>query len=495
MSTISVGARPAGRVSPPVTAATVLLGVLALAMSIAGTAVAVPRIGDDLGVSGAALQWVVAGYNLTFAACTLVCGSLADLFGRRRVFTLGAALFTVAALAGTVANGIWLLDAARLLAGVGAAGMMAAGGAILASTFDGAARTRAFAGMGTMAGVGIAIGPSLSGWMIGGFGWRGTFGAYVVAGLLVLAGSRFAPESRAGERPRVDHGGITTFVGGLAALMFGIMQGPEQGWSAAPVLVALAVGALLLVAFGVVERRGAHPVLDLTLIRNRPFMGWCLGTLATSIGFVGVLVFLPTYLQGVNGVPASESGVLMLMLTAPVLVVPPLGGRLVTRGVPGRTLMTAALGLIAAGNAWLTVLRPGIGVAGLLGPLLLIGVGMGLSFGITDGQAMNIVEPTRAGTAAGFLNTVRGAAEALVIAVFGAALVSLIRVETGSPAAAARIAAGEVARTERTAFTDAWHSALSGVTLVTALCAVAVFVLLRPRRSSVDDALEGRGRR
>lgn len=484
MSTISVGARPAGRVSPPVTAATVLLGVLALAMSIAGTAVAVPRIGDDLGVSGTALQWVVAGYNLTFAACTLVCGSLADLFGRRRVFTLGAALFTVAALASAAANGIWLLDAARLLAGAGAAGMMAAGGAILASTFDGAARTRAFAGMGTMAGVGIAIGPSLSGWMIGGFGWRGTFGAYVVAGLLVLAGSRFAPESRAGERPRVDSAGITTFVGGLTALMFGVMRGPEQGWSAAPVLVALVAGAVLLVAFGVVERRSDHPVLDLTLVRNLPFMGWCLGTLATSIGFVGVLVFLPTYLQGVDGVSASEAGVTMLMLTAPVLVVPPLGGWLVTRGVPGRALVTVALGLVAAGNAWLTVLRPGIGAAGLLGPLLLIGVGMGLSFGITDGQAMNIVEPARAGTAAGFLNTVRGAAEALVIAVFGATLVSLIHAETGSSAAAARIAAGEVAPAERAAFTDAWHSALSGVALVTALCAVVVFVLLRPRRTS-----------
>jgi MFS transporter len=282
----------------------------------------------------------------------------------------------------------------------------------------------------------------------------------------------------------VDSAGITTFVGGLTALMFGVMRGPEQGWSAAPVLVALVAGAVLLVAFGVVERRSDHPVLDLTLVRNLPFMGWCLGTLATSIGFVGVLVFLPTYLQGVDGVSASEAGVTMLMLTAPVLVVPPLGGWLVTRGVPGRALVTVALGLVAAGNAWLTVLRPGIGAAGLLGPLLLIGVGMGLSFGITDGQAMNIVEPARAGTAAGFLNTVRGAAEALVIAVFGATLVSLIHAGTGSSAAAARIAAGEVAPAERAAFTDAWHSALSGVALVTALCAVVVFVLLRPRRTS-----------
>ncbi|MBB2742033.1 UNVERIFIED_ORG: EmrB/QacA subfamily drug resistance transporter [Microbispora rosea subsp. rosea] len=482
MSTVSIAARRAGRVSPPVTAATVLLGVLALAMSIAGTAVAVPRIGGDLGVSAGSLQWVVAGYNLTFAAFTLVCGSLADLFGRRRVFTLGAVLFTVAALASAIADGIWVLNAARLLAGVGAAGMMAAGGAILAATFEGAARTRAFAGMGTMAGVGIAIGPSLSGWLIGEFGWRGTFGVNVAVGLLVLAGSRFAPESRAAERPRVDRAGAATFVGGLALLMFGVMRGPEQGWGAAPVFGALAAGAVLLVAFALVERRSDRPVLDLTLVGNVSFMGWCLGTLATSVGFLGVLVFLPTYVQGVNGVPASEAGVTMLMLTAPVLVVPPLGGWLVTRGVPGRALITAALALVAAGNAWLTVLHPGIGTLALLGPLLLIGVGMGLSFGITDGQAMNAVEPDRVGVAAGFLNTVRGTAEALVIAVFGAVLVSVIGAKTGSAVAAARIAAGDVAAHEQAAFTDGWRVTLCGVALLTALGAAAVFFMLRTRR-------------
>lgn len=483
VSTIGIGARPVGRVSPPVTAATVLLGVLALAMSIAGTAVAVPRIGAELGASGASLQWVVAGYNLTFAAFTLVCGSLADLFGRRRVFVLGASLFTAAALLSAVANGIWLLDAARLLAGVGAAGMMAAGGAILAATFDGAARTRAFAGMGTMAGVGIAIGPSLSGWAVGAFGWRGTFGAYVVAGLLVLAGSLFAPESRADERPRVDRAGAVTFIAGLAALMFGIMQGPEHGWGSVPVLAALVAGAVLLAVFGVVERRGDRPVLDLTLVRNVPFMGWCLGTLATSVGFLGVLVFLPTYLQGVNGASTGGAGLLMLMLTAPVLVVPPLGGQLAAKGVSGRALMTVALAMVAAGNAWLMVLHPGIGAVALLGPLLLIGVGMGLSFGITDGQAMGLVERDRAGMAAGFLNTVRGTAEALVIALFGAVLVSLLRASTGSARAAARITAGEIGPTERAAFTDAWQVALGGVAVITALCAVAVCVMLRPSRN------------
>ncbi|MEV4257702.1 MFS transporter [Spirillospora sp. NPDC049652] len=488
MSTVEFGARPLGRVSPPVTAATVLLGVLALAMSIAGTAVAVPRIGADLGVSGPSLQWTVAGYNLTFAAFTLVCGSLADLFGRRRTFTLGAALFTVAALASAVADGIWLLDAARLLAGVGAAGMMAAGGAILAATFDGPARTRAFAGMGTMAGVGIAVGPSLSGWMVGGVGWRGTFGAYAVVGVLVLLGSRFAPESRAAERPRVDGPGGAAFIGGLALLMFGIMQGPEAGWSAASVLGSFAAGLVLLAAFVVVEHRSPRPVLDLTLLRNAPFMGWCLGTLATSIGFLGVLVFLPTYIQGVNGASAGEAGLMMLMLTGPVLVVPALGGWLVSRGASGgplssgRALITLALGLVTAGNLWLTVLQPGIGAVALLGPLLLVGIGMGLSFGITDGQAMALVPSDRAGMAAGFLNTVRGAAEALVIAVFGAALTSLVQARTGSSATAARIVSGEVTRADHAAFTHAWHVSLTGVAVLTGLCAVAVFALLARRR-------------
>ncbi|WP_260478398.1 MFS transporter [Nonomuraea sp. WAC 01424] len=141
----------------------VLVSVVLVAMSISGTAVALPSIGRDLDASGSPLHWVVAGYNLAFAAMTLVAGSAADRIGRRRVFVAVALVFVAGFLATALSRTIIITDLARIVSGVGAAGLMAAGSAILASSYAGAARNRAFALMGTMAGVGIAIGPTLSG--------------------------------------------------------------------------------------------------------------------------------------------------------------------------------------------------------------------------------------------------------------------------------------------------------------------------------------------
>ncbi|WP_241480129.1 MFS transporter [Nocardiopsis halotolerans] len=469
---------------PGILLASVMLGVLVVAMSISGTAVAVPDIGVDLEASGAALHWVVAGYNLTFAAFTLVCGSLADLFGRRLLFAVGAVLFCAGNLASALVGDILLLDAARLLTGVGGAAIMASGGALLATAFDGAARTRAFAAMGTMAGVGIAVGPTLSGLLIGAVGWRTAFLVYAVVGLLILVGSVFVAESRASERPRVDWGGAVTFVVSLTLVMYAVIEAPEAGWGTPVVVGALAAGAVLMVVFLAIERRAVQPVLDLSLVRDGRFMAWCLATLTTSIGFLGVLVFLPTYLQGVQGVSAQTAGLMMLMLTAPVLVAPSLGGWLVTKGVSARGMIVLALLFVAGGNALLTVLHPQISALGLAPPLVLIGTGMGLSFGITDGQAMSVIEPRRVGMAAGFLNTLRGGAEALVIAVFGAALTSIVAARTGSFEAAARVTAGEVGGSGELAdhFTAAWDTTSWGVAALSLLATVGVFVLLARRR-------------
>ncbi|MGA8113131.1 MAG: MFS transporter [Actinocatenispora sp.] len=489
MSAVVTAARTS-RVSSTATLLAVLLGVLVVAMSIAGTAVAVPRIGSDLGASGARLQWVVAGYNLTFAAFTLVCGSLADLFGRRRTFLLGAVIFTVGALASGVAGSIWLLDVARLLSGVGGAAIMASGGALVASAFDGPARTRAFAALGTMAGTGVAIGPTLSGWVVGWFGWRTTFLGYVAVGALITVATVLMAESRADTRPRIDRTGVIMFIAALALIMFAVMRGPEYGWTNPTVLAPLGVGAVLLVAFGAVERRRTTPVLDLDLLRDRRFLGWSLGTLVTSVGFLGVLVFLPTYLQGVSHAPVSTAGALMLMLTAPILLLPPLAGALINRGVPARLLMTVSLMLIAAGNAALAVLlRPGVGAGGLLVPLLAVGAGTGISFGITDGQAMSVVNAERVGMAAGFLNTIRGSAEALVIAGVSAALLTLVGSGVG-PAVAARVTAGDLTGTHGMSaaqladrFTNAWHVLSWTVAGVCAVSVVLVSVLLGRRRA------------
>lgn len=466
---------------PAITLVVVLLGMVTMSMSMSGTTVALPRIGTELNTSGTALQWVVTGYFLTFACFTLVVGSIADIVGRRRTYTAGVILLAGTFLVGALARDILLLDVVRTLAGLGAAGVLASGGAIIAATFEGAARTRAFAALGTMAGIGLAMGPTLSGALISALGWRATFWFFCAIFAVVAVGTVAITESRSPQRARIDWLSALLFISGLAMIMLAISQGSRTGWA---VVTALIVGGLLLAVFVALQRRRAHPMLDLTLVGNRRFLGWCLAATTIVLGFAGVLVYLPTYLQGVNDASPRSAGLTMLMLTAPVLIVPLVGGWLVNRGLPAYRLITVALFLVAGGNAWLTVIHQGVQTLELLGPLLSIGIGMGLMGGITDGQAMSLVEPGRVGMAAGFLNTLRGGIQALVIAAFGSVLISLIEAGVGSGELASRVAAGDLSGGDRTflaaQFSSAWHVVLWTIAGLCAAAGVTVFILLRP---------------
>lgn len=159
-----------GRTRSALTLTSVLLGYLIVPMAMSGTSIALPRIAADLGGSGGTLQWVVTGYFLAASCLMLIAGSLGDLFGRRRIFAVGAVLYVVSTAAAAFAPHVLVLGAARTLSGVGAAGVMAGGGAILGSTFEGPARTRAFAMVGTSVGVGLAFGPTFAGWLVSALG-------------------------------------------------------------------------------------------------------------------------------------------------------------------------------------------------------------------------------------------------------------------------------------------------------------------------------------
>ncbi|WP_443156863.1 MFS transporter [Nonomuraea sp. KM88] len=466
----------------------VLVGVVLVAMSISGTAVALPSIGRDLDTSGAPLNWVVAGYNLAFAAMTLIAGSAADRIGRRRVFIAAALVFAAGFLATALSPAIIVIDIARIISGAGGAGIMAAGGAMLASSYDGAARNRAFALMGTMAGIGIAIGPTLAGLLIDATGWRGGFAAFTVVSLLVALGATRARESRANVSGPVDWAGSALFVAALSLLMFALLEAPALGWLHPGILISGIAGLVALALFGRVQRRSPAPVLAPALVANRGFMGWSLATLTTSIGFLGVLVFLPTYLQAAAGLSASAAGVAMLLLTAPVLVVPMVAVTLVNKGVSARLLIVIALALVVAGNLWLTGLNADHAVTAVAAPLVMIGVGMGASFGITDGQAMALVPADAVGMAAGFLNTLRGAAEALVIAAFSASLAGLLAAKLGDTGRAAAVGAGRLtngAETEELdAFTWSWHLTQFGVGLLCLVLSIVVVTLIRGRAAT-----------
>ncbi|MEQ3552793.1 MFS transporter [Pseudonocardia nematodicida] len=480
---------PGGPVRTALTLGGVLIGFLVVPMAMSGTSVALPEISAELGGSGAALQWVVTGYFLAATCLMLVAGSLGDRVGRRLVFAAGVVVWTLSTLGAALSGDVLLLDTARTLSGVGAAAVLACGGAILASTFTGPARTRAFGAVGAVVGTGLAFGPTVAGWLVGTFGWRAMFAVFAAAGLVVLAGTPAMRESTASVRPRFDLTGTLLFVTGMVGLMFGVNRVSQAGWGDPVVLASAGVGALLLVAFAVVQRRVADPVLDLGLVGDRRFVGWLLAAVTLAFGTVGVLVYLPTWLQGAGGLSAQEAGALMLVMTVPVLLVPPLAGQVVARGVPARVVVGIAVGCLAAGNAWLVGLSPGGAVLTLAGPLLLLGLGNGAAVGLIDAQALDLVDADRVGMASGLLNTMRSAANTVALAVFGAVLVTVVQAGTGDRELAGRVALGDLSGGDAgylaEQYTAAWRVGLGLVAGLCVLAGAAVLYLTSRARPAV----------
>lgn len=476
------------------TLAVVLLGFFVLPMSMSGAGVAVPRIATELHTAGTAAQWVVTAYFLTASAFMLIAGSLGDTIGRRLIYRIGAIAYTLGNLAAALAPTIETLLAARVLTGLGAAGVMAGGGAILGATFTGPARARAFAAMGTISGLGLALGPTLSGWLVDTLGWRLGFAIFTLPGLLLIAGTWLLTESRATQRPRIDLAGAATFTTALIAIMLAITQGATLDWLSPAVLALTGTAVVLFPLFVIVERRAPNPLLDLSLLTRHGFAGWLLAAVTMSIGFGGILSFLPSYLQAPAGLTASETGLVMILPTVPMMILPSIGSRLINKGTPPRLLITTALAAIAAGNLWLTVLNPAVTFAGLIGPLVLLGTGVGLAAGIIDAQAMNHVRETQVGMAAGMLNTVRSTANALILGIFGPSLIAILTAKTGDAtlsgqAATGNVPAGPNADLLAMQLTDAWHIVLIALAVICAAAAITVGFLTR-KPSITNDTTE-----
>lgn len=512
LRTAQRGAPSTRRSNPAVTLTAILLTLLILPTSVTGSGVALPHIGLDTHAPLAALQWVVHGYNLTFASFMLACGSLTDLVGRRRVFRTGAALFTVASLVSALANDILLLDLSRAVAGVGAAALLTSGSAILAATFDGAARTRVFAAVGIMTGAGLALGAMMAGVLADAWGWRSFFGAHTLLMALVMLATLGMRESHDASAAGVDWAGTATLVASLFLLMLGVVEGPQRGWSGTSVLGMLTGSVVLMAVFVHIERRQRHPMLDLALLRNARFMALCLIPVVVTFAFVILLPLLPNYLLVANRTTSQTAGTTMLLMTLPILPTPVLAGKLIKWGLSLRAVLTASLGLLTLGIAWLAlVLRPGVEAAELAGPLITLGVGLGLNFGLVDGAVLTVVAPEATGTAAGFLNTLRLGSEAIAIAAAGSALVNLLQGRLtdgsggvpgyhGTPEALANsVNSGDLTGPSSTVpsglrspffdfvaqgFTESWHIVLWGSAAICAILSASICLMLaEPKRS------------
>ncbi|MCE6996352.1 MFS transporter [Saccharothrix sp. S26] len=507
---------PGGAVAPKrgLTLTAVCLTVVLFPLAIAGSAVAVPAISADLGNSLAAGQWVINGYNLTYAGFMLATGSVADIIGRRRMFRIGVALFGLGSLLSAIAPGIALLDIARAIAGVGAAAATTSGSAILADTFDGPARARAFGLFGTAVGLGLAFGPTLSGVLTSNLGWRAVFALPAIVTAVVLFTTTGMTESRNPHARKVDVPGMATFTLALLLLVLALIQGPQSGWGSGLVIGSLVASAVMLVAFTIVEKRSSEPMFDLSLLRQPRFVGVSLATIPVVFGFTPLAVYLPSYFMAVNGVSAQQAGLLLIMLTGLTLIFPSIAGY-ATRWLSAQAQIVATVAMVAVGMFWLVVIEPKQNYLVILPPLALIGIAVGISFGLLDGLAVSSVPSSRAGMAAGMFNTVRLAGETVAIGVAGAVLISITQAAVADsitgfssayrddPAALANLLnQGELAKATDTvtpasdqaafaaAASEAFTTGIHGMVIVLgALCAVTFVVvgLLLRARTPVED--------
>ncbi|WFB09664.1 MFS transporter [Streptomyces sp. LX-29] len=308
--------------------------------------VALPVMGADLGMSQADLQWAVTAFALPSGGFLLLFGRIGDLYGRRKLFLAGLALFTAASVLATLAWNPAALLAGRALQGLAAAAIVPAGMSLLTTTFaEGPERERALGISGTLLSLGFTIGMVLGGSMTDTLGWRSTMGLLAVCTLLVLA---LAPgllsESRTPDRPRLDVPGAVTVTGGLLAVIYALSTAGERGFGGADVLVTLAVGIALLVAFVIVESRAAQPLVSLPMLRRRTIAWGNLGGLVTFSMMSTVIFVLTLYLQEVLELSAFQTGLVFGVQGALSAVAGGLAPRVTGRFGARRTLVFSLLG-------------------------------------------------------------------------------------------------------------------------------------------------------
>lgn len=499
----------------PLILASVCLAAIVLPLSFSGGAVSTPAIGRELGGSATSLTWITNAFMLSFGSLLMAAGALADVFGRKRMFTTGIGLFALFSLALAAAPSVFWIDVLRALQGIAAAAALSGGSAALAQEFEGHARTRAFSMLGTSFGIGLAFGPLLAGTLISTLGWRAVFLSTAITGLIALIFG--APRMRETKDPNaqgVDWPGTITFTATLVLFTYGVIEAPELGWTDPLVITLLAASALMLLVFVVVETRVKRPMLDLSLFKYARFIGVQMLPVGTCYCYIVLVIMLPLRFIGVVGLSEIDAGILMIALSLPMLVVPAVVASL-TRWISPGVLSGIGFLIAAAGLHWLsTVDVRATGMTVAL-PMLLIGVGAGMPWGLMDGLSVSVVPKERAGMAAGIFNTTRVAGEGIALAIVSAILAALAYTSltgvagdaSGISAArlaegAQRLATGDLAHAMAAlpeigadrllaGYGDAFESLLHIMTVITVLSAGAVFGFLSRTGNSNDDATLG----
>jgi EmrB/QacA subfamily drug resistance transporter len=467
--------------------------------------VALPSIQRGLHASISGLEWTVNAYTLAFAVLLVTGGRLGDIFGRRRAFLIGVAVFGASsAFIGFSQSEAWLV-AGRTVQGFGAAFMMPATLSIIANAFPPHERGRA---IGTWAGVSamaLAIGPVVGGFLVETVSWQSIFflnvPVAIVAVVVTLAATRESRDETSTHH--VDIPGVLTITVGLGATVLALVEGNAWGWGSASIVGLLALALAALVTFAVVERRVPEPMVDFTFFRSRSFLGSSLVAFIVSFAMLATFFFLALYLQNVRGYSPLQAGIRFLPSTAVIIVMGPLAGRLTDRVGP-KPLMAAGLLAVAGSLFWQGHLAPDTSYGFLAGAFVLLGVGMGLVMSPMSTAAMNAVDQSKAGVASGILTMSRMVGGTFGVAVMGALITTLGRTRidellpqlpaarraalTESLGAGGARVGGDVGRAVQDAYVHALNSGLRIASVVALLGAVLTWWLIADRPDQPPSA-------
>jgi EmrB/QacA subfamily drug resistance transporter len=404
----------------------VCIATFMLLLDITIVNVALPRIASELHASFSDIQWVIDAYALTLASVLLTAGALADLLGRKLLFSIGLVLFSFTSLLCALSPSALFLIIARAGQGIGGAIMFATSLSLLAQEFHGRDRGTAFGVWGATLGAAAAVGPLLGGGLTQAFGWASIFFINVPVGVVaVMITLAKVGESKDPRGKRVDWIGTVTFTGALFLIVFAVIEGDSKGWGSTEIVSLLAGGIVLLIAFLVSQFVQDNAMFDLKLFRNPTFDGAAIVALTLSASMFAMFLYLTLYLQTILGLSPLQTGLRFLPTTVVMFFVSAVSGNLSAR-VPVRILLGGGLLLVGAGLLLMRGLTGDSSWTSLLLGFIIAGAGVGLVNPALASTAIGVVPPQRSGMASGINSTFRQVGTASGIAILGAIFESAI---------------------------------------------------------------------
>ena len=378
---------------------------------------AIPVIRKDLHASLSSLEWTVNAYTLTFAVLLLTGAALGDRFGRRRLFAIGIAIFTVGSVAAALAPSVEVLNIARAVQGLGGAIVMPLTLTILSAAVPASKRGLALGFWGGISGLAVAFGPVVGGAIVQGISWQWIFWLNVPIGAVLVPLALLRLEETFGPEGKLDLPGLGLASAGLFGIVWALVRGNQQGWASGKIVASLALGAAFLVAFVAWELRVESPMLPMRFFRNRTFSLANVASLMMFFGMFGSIFLLSQFFQTVQGYPPLGSGLRILPWTLAPIFIAPIAGAMSDK-LPAKNIIGVGLTLQAAGLAWIaSVSTPTTPYSHLVGPFILAGVGMALFFAPVANVVLSAVRSEEEGKASGANNAIRELGGVLGVAV------------------------------------------------------------------------------